>query len=571
MRTSAAPSTRPLSLVALGVTLACAPDPGLEDGPATVGDESGTDEASAGTEAGSTGSDDGTGGEPEPLPCALESDCGLGQVCVDGACACVGCGCEDQGARSGQGPRAASAEGFARGARPTPPPLTLDLPEPDCEESDECLPGLACVGGDCVETSPCVDDQDCRADWSDRFCDAELGVCEPRACDYLEFEDQECAPGALCAVGRCQWLAQPPACAQALALAPAPIQDLSAGAEQLQFMVFDLDGDGDEELLRLADGGIDSFELADPRAPELGFGSPTPLSLEPGEVPTRLARGDLEGDGVDELLLTTARPMGVSIYATGPAPARVASVELPSSPTSAALVDIDRDGLVDLLTRGGSEGAASWDWWLHHGASEYELVWTTDYAAEYELGRLLPEAYAPAYCQSATASEAPGGGSWETIHILDFEGVDRELLVSLRPRADLELFRGVVGGGSVEGHSWTGSAGPHGALVLGRPMGGRRYVELATDPQATILGLFDEIGGGDLERRHAITSHADSSTASVIAVDVIDGQFEPTCVSDLELGPGIVELSLGDFDGDGRDELLAELASGEHQLWFGAP
>lgn len=177
-----------------------------------------------------------------------------------------------------------------------------------------------------------------------------------------------------------------------------------------------------------------------------------------GERPTRLAAGDVNGDGVEELLVVSGiGNTSFTIYDS--AGTEIAALDLDGTVSDAQLVDIDGDGDADLAAL--SETHSTFVTWINDGAGsfgetpvEYEVergpvaFQTDDVDGDGDLDVVVLAAYARrievlyregevylTHGNSLTASSSPSNGA-----ILDINADGRnELLVTLPSEGKLGL------------------------------------------------------------------------------------------------------------------------------------
>ena len=230
--------------------------------------------------------------------CSTEWDCEVGERCLEGDCTCVGCGCE--------------APNIVPGTIDAPEPGDDEVPVfldvgfmPECLENSECDPLEYCdeYNGLCTETTACVQDLDCLADWpdEDRFCVDDL--CQRIHC-YDE-GDTVCPAGSLCSSIHCRWLDVAPDCVAAPSF-DETIADTLLEPDTADVVVLDVDLDGRDDIVVLEDGLVHWVQSIG-----VGFGPAMPWAVEPGTQFVGIAGADVHGDGVDELLVLQADPVGV--------------------------------------------------------------------------------------------------------------------------------------------------------------------------------------------------------------------------------------------------------------------
>lgn len=504
-------------------------------------DASGTESTSQASTESSTGSTTESTTESEtddPAPtCTTEWDCGLGERCLDGNCLCMGgCACDSPNIEPGTIDAPDEDE----------VPAFFDVSEPECWDNTDCDALEFCSGIGCVPTSQCVEDLDCREDWwptDDRFCID--GLCQPLGCDYALEGDANCPPDSLCEIGRgCMWLAEVPSCAQSPAFEQVMAHVFNA-PDTSQFVILDVDLDGRDDIVVL-DGGFISWLLST----GVGFGPPMPWAVEPGVDFSGIAAADVHGDGVDELLVLVASSNGVELLAAGPSwPEWIGFAEAPGKPDDVAVLDVDYDGLPDLVMQTNDVPPMTVvTALLGDGTGTFEEMWTES-LEPFELSQPAPF-WDDAPCRRAVGSIEPTYLGARRMHYMG-----------------IELGSSRVVGREVVGHVFfpetlhpagflaTAALVDRGVLFFEGPW------RLEIEPAPGAVALVHR----DVGLAHAIVDHgADPGEF----VEFEGNTFLPSCRGNLEISLDAEVLDVGDFDGDGREDLLSRGADGVLRAWF---
>ena len=352
----------------------------------------------------------------------------------------------------------------------------LDLGSaPPCGEG-----GTACVT---VAARVCVDLQR-----DPRHC----GACG-RACEG----DGACVRGACCGS---------PACAGRCTGTRWELREGSAGREALGYYALDLDADGHADLVSVDQ--LDRTLHVFWGTGEAALGVPSVWTV--GRINGDLAFGDLDGDGVVDLVAAVQSrrvgvpdAIGVMLRAHRRDAPRIALLPETGQPDEVALLDVDGDGRLDLLTRRIADGCLL----LRRGDGTGML--------------------APGRCV-ATLAVGPDAISPFTRLRLD-DG--RDGLVVSAPAARTLLRFGA--GGEVASIS--------------------AVIAEATTPAATLVYDFDRDGVEDLL---SVRQPEANGPYVVEAFRVRDGRTTPLgCVT-----PGAADmrpLAVADFDEDGRLDLAS--------------
>lgn len=124
----------------------------------------------------------------------------------------------------------------------------------------------------------------------------------------------------------------------------------------------DFDGDGLADVARLQRPATDTA----PGTIEVTLGSGLPLApLPTGAAPSRIAAGDVDGDGRDELLCAAQNSHNVNLWTFGraadgsPTVARLPDLGVGLGPLDVLLVDLDASGGLDVVTANNFSGDVS--------------------------------------------------------------------------------------------------------------------------------------------------------------------------------------------------------------------
>jgi hypothetical protein len=508
------------------------------DGSSGASETTGSDGSGSESESNTGGSMDlGTPDIGTPVPeCTTELDCGVAERCIEGICDCVGCGCSGSLVTPGT---IEQPEGDGS------VPVFFDIPGPECEDDSDCGPLEFCDGYACLPTTACVEDLDCYEDWplEDRFCvDDE---CRSLGCE----DDLDCPEVALCEPIGCEWIEVVPACPDSLSFDEL-IADTLVTPDAATVVVMDLDVDGRDDLAIRDDGALRWV-----MSTGVGFEPPTPWLGEPGTNFVALARGDIHGDGIDELLVSHAN--GVEILVVGAAgPAHAGFVETIDTPDVATTLDVDADGLPDLLTGPTLAGLTTLlETQIGDGAGTFGPLWTEDVEPFEWLGPIPFSIHHAPFCSQALASAEPDflGSRW-----LDWEGVDPYInTVFERP---------------IAGHMFIAeTATQPGRIVASAPLVDRGVLlvrEVGTSSH--YIELSPEPGDVALVSPGGQTSHViiERGVEPAEFVELSGSPFVPVCRGSLGVALDVVELQVGDFDGDGREDLLGRGDDGVLHVWY---
>jgi hypothetical protein len=473
-----------------------------------------------------------------PVTCSSEWDCGIGERCIDASCVCMGCACS-QGVPT---PPGTIDEPFSE-----PEVFIESMQGPDCFDDSQCGPLEYCSEGTCIETTACVDHIECYEDWPelDLFCVDDL--CKPILCT----DDVDCPDVALCETGQCRWIATLPDCPSAPSFEEL-IADMLVGPDSAAVVILDLDLDGREDLAVLDDG-----ELHWVMSTGVGFAAPAPWPAEPGTQPVGLGRGDIHGDGIDELLVGNVGVLGVEIvFADAGGPQHLGFVATLDAPELPAAMDVDYDGLPDLVSGTTLDGWTSTiEAQLGDGTGTFGPLWTEDVGPFEWLGPFA------ALDRETTCDRALGCDDADDVlgaRRLDHEGVEEGI--------DPLLFRVTTGQmifdetpGHPSGILATMPVGSRGVLYLFQLQWGERFIEMLPAPGEVALM---HPGG---QTHYAIVEHG---VEMAEYIELSGSPLAPVCRGSLGFALDVAQLGVGDFDGDGREDLLGRGIDGVVRVWY---
>lgn len=528
----------------LALTIGCSPPlpPAGTGGSDGTGDES----AESSTES-STGSGSETG-DPM-LACTTEWDCGAGERCVDGLCTCLGCAC--------QAPSVAPGGIDAPDSDDDELPVWLDIVEPECIEDSDCEPLEFCDSGECRETTACVEHTDCYEDWfpdSDRFCID--GLCQWLNC-YAEGDDG-CPAGAFCPNKvQCQWLQVVPDCANVPAFDEVVVHTLDA-PDNATFVILDVNLDGRDDIVVLEHGFIQWLT-----SNGVSFEPPTPWAVEPGTQIVAIAAADIHGDGVDELLVSHAAPLGVEILAAGSSwPQWVGFAETTAVPEAARMLDVDFDGLPDIVTGSSLAGPmALVEARLGDGTGTFEPLWAEE-VQPFEFSQPAADHDNELACKRGLGSaESEFFDNILAVRQLDHDGipVQNTFVVVNRIVAGHMFFPATPQ--IPAGHVATAPLSDRGVLFF--PWS--KYLEIGPSP-GVVAHLSRALGIG-----HAIVDHGVEPAEFVELEGHPESHQQPfaaLCRGSLGFSLDAAALGVGDFDGDGREDLLSQGTDGVLRAWL---
>ena len=441
------------------------------------------------------------------------------------------------GAACGPSPPTAGGTGTATSGPDDPTDPTDPTADPT---TDLCAETYCGYCGDCIDGQCIYDDECCYYDY----------LRGGRACEPPSGCDSGCNYGYICQDDLCTPPPKPaplPACKPA----PADISQWNLGATPGAFVLADLDGDLDLDLLA-AQPIPAQVELAF----NDGAGGFTPGTVIPvaGALPEpALAAGDLDGDGDLDLALAPGDGGGLVLIFDNdgvhlPAP----PIAAPNGADAVFIADVSVDGALDVVTL--NLGKPRISVFLGDGKGGLAAEKTTNGAALTAGGSLVdldvdkfPDLLAP-HADDPTRVQIFGGGgngSFAATDSLFKTGVDpvrRALAADLGGTADLELV--ALGSDPETGLAWVWPATapetwtepatltPTSSPLLGgtlTDLGPDGVVDLvATTGLATVAVLRgDGAGGFGCEQVFAVAAPTDRD---LLAVGDVDGDAHPDIV-----------------------------------------
>lgn len=471
-------------------------------------------------------------------PCSTEWDCGVGERCVEGTCACVGCACQSPNTIPGT---------LAAPVDDDEVPVFLDIVPPECQVDADCGPLAFCSSGQCYETTACVEDLDCRADWwpeQERFCID--GLCNWLGCDYELEGDAGCPEGSICYWG-CKWFEVVPSCAGVPSFDEGVAHTLDM-PDTATVVVLDVDLDGRDDIVVLENGFI--YWLT---STGVGFEPPTPWAVEPGTQIVALGRADIHGDGVDELLVSHAEPIGVEFLAVGPSwPQHAGFAATTDVPDDASTIDVDYDGLPDLVTATRLAGSMTLiESHLGDGTGTFGPLWNETIDQSFDFSQ--PASDHPDQCVRTWGAVAP---TYLAVQRMNPEGLEYSSALVNRDVAGHMLYPAT----SRRSAGFVATVGLVGSVDRG----------LLFHDQLSFLEIEPSPGAVALVARDANKQHAfiDRGVEAAEFVELAGDPLVPQCRGSLGVALDSAALDVGDFDGDGREDLLGHGSDGVLRVWY---
>ncbi|MCB9713404.1 MAG: VCBS repeat-containing protein [Myxococcales bacterium] len=414
-----------------------------------------------------------------------------------------------------------------------PPPL-------ECVNSSDCDPGYECIDNECVPYDYCSDGGCCDYGYDGCCYD---GCCYGECYYYECYGDADCGVGGLCeGFQECVWLESITDCGPVPDLLPIPLVE-GEDDPVLSLSFVDADGDATEDVVVTYESGAATLHRFGPEDVEL-----IPLPFSGGAPLLDVTAADFNGDGLPDLASSDSIGQ-ISILAGdglgGFAPLTMAPAVGPVTKLEA--LDWNGDGAADLAMLGGDALGAVY---LGNGAGDFmaALALSTDNTAyDLETGTFGADAF------DDVAVHTESRGAVFLGNAVDDTQADGDLQLSDHGRRRLAA-GDFDGGGLTDIAGYSGVESWDGAWML-------------------IEGWRD--GFGEVERQALFTPIETSSSGDVDGDGLADvvalgselltilhgspaGGSAPlfSCLDQLVLEPPARLLSVGDFDGNGLDDIV---------------
>ncbi len=279
-----------------------------------------------------------------------------------------------------------------------------------------------------------------------------------------------------------------------------------------------------------------------------------PLRSPVGVTPATFARGDLNADGIEDLLVADQdEPEARPIFGTGAGTyVSHGSIPLVDRPTAIAVDDLDGDGLTDLVVTHTRARQLGVYWGAPDGEREASLIDLPRDPRDVAVGDVDGDGRADVVvaCTSVDTLVVVGAHGTRTLEILARLGTEprptapllddvtgdgtRDLLVASRQMGAVLVYPGLMR---------TSRSAAAGGL-FGAP------ASYAVSPSPIALAVADATGDGIGD---VVTIGSATSVLSVLP-GRSDGSFDPVVTSDLSVRARTFDLR--DLDGDGWSDLV---------------
>lgn len=284
-----------------------------------------------------------------------------------------------------------------------------------------------------------------------------------------------------------------------------PKADVAVGTSPTPLAVTDLDGDGKADVMT-ADATSNTVSVLRNTSTGSTITTAAPMSFSLSTQPTGLITGDVDGDGLQDMIVSSSYGNTVSVFRNTSVPGSVSfatrvDISLPNGPQTAAIGDLDGDGKQDLS-------------FINSGNSNITVL------------RNLSSVGTVSF--AAAENFLTGTGPYY-IAIGDLDGDGKQDLVSVSPnlsKASVLRNTSVIGALSFDAN-----------------------VDFATgaNPVCVMLGDVDGDGSADL-----LTVNNGSGSASVLRNSSVPGTPSFDAKADFTTGANPYSIAMGDVNGDGK-------------------
>ena len=285
----------------------------------------------------------------------------------------------------------------------------------------------------------------------------------------------------------------------------------------------DLDGDGKPDLVVTNYGNTVSVLLNTSTIGSITSSSfATNVDFSTGNRPTRIAIGDLDGDGKPDLVTSNVSGGNISIFRNTSTIGSITSSSFAAKvdfstgggfPNDIAIGDLDGDGKPDLAVATNGRNSVS----VFLNTSTIGSITSSSFAAKVDF--------------------ATAGGAF-SVAIGDLDGDSKPDLAIASQSGTVSVLRNISTSGSIT----TGSFGTHVDFALG------------ANPQFIAIGDLDGDGKPDL-----VVENLDDGTVSVLRNTSTSGSITSSSFSakvDFVSGANPQSIAIGDLDGDGKPDLV---------------